>query len=213
MQSRRFVWLGSGVFFILIVVVPGALSDFPDPTTGLPVPGSMKPAVIFMLAFFFAVFLALNLSAIFILTALSKVPRLARIATLISLGLLTIFCLIAAVVAAIVGEGPFIYRYVFGVFPVVTFASMIASWFQTTRTTSSWVTRWNFGLHGLLRFYSMTALIWLFRRSNDEVSWLKHQLHEPAVASVPDLEDRPVAQNPGTAPNRMVSLWRKAIRR
>jgi hypothetical protein len=182
--SGRYVWLSSGALFVILGVVPGALLEYQDRTEStLPVAleefGS-RLGLIASMAAFLALFLVLNFGVLLILTVLPNVRRGWKVFLLLLLGVPSCLLPVAGVLD-VDGADPFT-RYTGGLFPALAFLSMLAAFLQATRGASSWITKFNFGFHGLLRFWAMVVLLQRFRGSNDYVSWLKHALHEPVIA-------------------------------
>lgn len=199
-QSRRFVWLSSSAFFIAVVVVPGALLEYQDrPESTLPELVE-RVALVLVATLFLMLFLVMNFGVLFILTILPGVRRGGKVLILILLGLPSCLFVVPAVLGAI--EPDQFTAYVTGFLPFIAFLSMLAAFFQATRSISSWITMSNFGFNGLLRFWAVVVLFHLFRTSNDHVSWLKHALHEP-----PSTEDLMGTSDEPKAPSAYTRLW------
>jgi hypothetical protein len=217
LPSRRFVWLSSGALFVAFVVIPGAVFEFHDRTGSVSVPPAgwlgvaARLGLILGLTGVLAAFLALNFVALLIVTVVPDeyVPRGARVVIFVVLGVLS--CLsVAAGLLDWRGGGP-LGRYMIGLFPSLALFSMLAAYMQGGRTASAWMTRYNFGFHGLLRYWAVVVLLGLMRRSNDQVSWLQHALHDPALESATG--DPAYQPKRSTAYDRLSSFLAGAIRR
>ncbi|MCP1415488.1 hypothetical protein [Paenarthrobacter sp. A20] len=192
-QSRKFVWWTSGALCILVLVLPAALLEYNRADTSLP-EFAARVGLVLGIAVFFAMCLGLNFMVFLILTIPPKLRRGWKVLALVLLGVPSCLLVIPAVLG-VNGHDPF-SAYAAGFLPMVAFLSMLIAFVQATRNTTSWITIANFGFHGLLRFWAVVVLLRLFRSSNDQVSWLKHALHEPPPAEPLHLTD--TARRPKT---------------
>jgi hypothetical protein len=209
-QSRRFVWWTSCALCIPLLVIPAAVLEYDRPGTTLP-EFATRVMLVLTITLFFAMCMAVNFGALLSLTILPKLRAGWKVLILIVLGVPSCLLVVPAVLG-VNGQDQF-SAYAAGFLPMIAFVSMLVAFIQATRSTTSWITKANFGFHGLLRHGAVLVLLWLFRLSNDHVSWLKHALHDPPTEAAVNLTGTPSQHKPLNAYNRLSGFLAGLTRR
>ncbi|MFF1831171.1 hypothetical protein [Paenarthrobacter sp. NPDC058040] len=209
--SRRRSWAIALVLIFFVVIIPVALSDYRN-QDGLTIPPGVegvipRVGVCIALIIVLAVFLLLNFIALLIVAVIPNISLLFRIVTLVVFITPTSMILIGSIISSS-QTGP-LMRVTVGLFPTITLISMLYAWFQITRISSGPVTRFSFGFHTLLRLWAFGVVLHWYRVSNDNVSWLSHSLHVPAVDSATQNLDEPAHGRRGALPRLLTDLFRR----
>jgi hypothetical protein len=186
LPSRRSLWLSFGVFFTLLVVVPGIWFE-PSHEQVYPVLVA-KGLTTLGFALVLASTLALNFVALLMLTGRHGAKRIERILIASTVGISTV---LVAVDTVLNRESGLILSYALVVLPTVAFSSMIIAWVQGTRRISSHLTHANWGFHGFLRFWAANRLTKLVDRTEAAVSRLRDALREDAVEDSKNPSNQP----------------------
>lgn len=205
-QSRKFVWWSSAVVCIPLLVLPTAVLEYDRHGSSLP-EFLQRVGLVLIITVFFTLCILLSFAALLILTIIPKIRRGWKVPILMLFGLPSCLLLVAYF-RGVNGPDQFT-AYTVGVLPLAAFLSMLIAFIQATRNTNSWITKANFGFHGLLRFWVVGVTFQLFRSSNDYVSWLKHALHEPAAVDAV----APHHHNATRSSNRLSGFLTRLIRR